>query len=110
MNQFKIRSCSDDCGNNRKIGADELTRLADAMAHEKGTIFYCGYCNNGQNEYELHEMFYDIKEELAITPCCHTEATEALKCYCAEGGCPDDIAADEERLERYDYIHAQTGR
>ena len=107
--RFDIVSCSDNCSDIRKLLPDELSRLDSSMAHSAGALFFCGYCRNGQNEWHLDEMLYDIINEIAVTPCCHTEATEALSCYCPEGQCEaeDDSTAQQDRRE---YISAQTGR
>jgi hypothetical protein len=105
--RFEIKSCSHICGNHRRILADEVQHLQEAFAHEEGTLFYCSYCRSGQNEYDdLSVMLFDKINEYAVTPCCHTEATEALKCYCAEGLCPDDDDS-MERQERLDYVWSQ---
>ena len=106
---FEVISCSDKCSDIRKLLPNELERLENSMAHSAGTLYFCGYCRNGQNEWHTNEMLYDITNEIAVTPCCHTEATEALSCYCPEDQCEadDDSVA---RQDRYSYISAQTGR
>ena len=107
--KFEVVSCSDNCSDIRKLLPDELTRLDSAMAHSAGALFFCGYCRNGQNEWHLDEMLYDITNEIAVTPCCHTEATEALSCYCPEDQCEaEDDSTDKQ--DRREYISAQTGR
>lgn len=106
MSQFVIKSCSDACDHNRKMEPKELERLVESMAHDSDTLYYCGYCRGGQNEWKANEMLFDTDNEFSVTPCCHTEATEALKCYCAAGTCPedDDSLATQERL---DYVWSQ---
>jgi hypothetical protein len=107
MSQFTIRSCSDTCSKLTNVFPEgELERLSNAMAHQVNTLYYCGYCNNGRNEWSINQMLFDLDNEMAVTPCCHTEATEALKCYCAEEACEadDDSLAKQERL---DYVWSQ---
>lgn len=109
MSDFNVISCSDKCSRIRRLTDDEFQRLARSMNHFADTLYYCGYCNHNRNEWIIGEMLFDDTNEVAVTPCCHTEATEALKCYCLEGACE----ADEESLEsqkRHDYIYTQTGR
>lgn len=108
--RFEIKSCSDVCDNNRKITDDEAKRLTESLAHYNNTLFYCGYCNSGQNEYDdMSVMLFDKENEFPVTPCCHTEATEALKCYCPEDRCEADDNS-QARDERLDYLWSQGAR
>lgn len=110
MSQFEIRSCSDTCSKLTNVFPEgELVRLYNSMAHSANTLYYCGHCNYGRNEWSIDKMLFDLENELAVTPCCHTEATEALKCYCVEGYCEAENG-DDGMQERQDYIYAQTGR
>lgn len=93
----------------RKMTEAETKRLHDSLAHEKNLLFYCGDCNDSQNEWYSREMLFDIEQDIPVTPCCHNEATEALNCYCPEDRCEADDDSDE-RDERSDYRYAQTGR
>jgi len=89
--KFDIRSCSDTCSKlTNEFPEGELERLLNAMAHRVNTLYYCGHCNNGRNEWSIDKMLFDLENEMAVTPCCHTEATEALVCYCVDGTCPAD--------------------
>jgi hypothetical protein len=91
MSQFEIRTCSGTCSKlTNEFPKGELERLDNAMAHRVNTLYYCGYCNFGRNEWSITQMLFDLENEMAVTPCCHTEATEALKCYCVEGSCLAD--------------------
>ena len=103
--RFEVQTCSSDCDHNRKMEASELERLVNSLEHPQETLYYCGYCRGGQNEWKANEMLFDTDKEFSVTPCCHTEATEALKCYC-EVQCPadDDSLAQQERL---DYVWSQ---
>jgi len=89
--KFDIRTCSDTCFKITNVFPEgELERLLNAMAHRVNTLYYCGHCNNGRNEWSIDKMLFDLENEMAVTPCCHTEATEALTCYCIDGTCPAD--------------------
>ena len=91
MSQFDIRTCSDTCSKLTNVFPEgELERLLNAMAHRVNTLYYCGHCNNGRHEWSIDKMLFDLENEMAVTPCCHTEATEALTCYCIDGTCPAD--------------------
>ena len=106
MSHFEIVTCSNNCSDIRKLLPEELKRLESSLSHDAGDLFYCGDCRNGQNEWHFDEMLFDVKNEIAVTPCCHTEATEALKCYRDEGVCKaeDDSQAREDRLS---YVWSQ---
>jgi hypothetical protein len=106
--RFAIRTCKNTCGNlTNTFAQGELLRLHAAMGHQINTLYYCGYCHNGRNEWSITQMLFDLDNEMAVTPCCHTEATEALKCYCPEEACEadDDSLAKQERL---DYVWSQS--
>jgi hypothetical protein len=108
MSRFEIRTCTNTCGDiTNRFPEGEYERLFNSMAHREGTLYYCGACNHGQNEWALQQMLFDRDNEMAVTPCCHTEATEALKCYCPEEACEadDDSLAQQERL---DYVWSQS--
>jgi hypothetical protein len=105
--RFAIKSCADACYYNRKMERAELKRLLSALAHEDDhTMYYCGYCRDGENEWQAGDMLYDTENEICVTPCCHTEATEALKCYCEYEACEanDDSIALQDRLS---YVGSQ---
>ena len=104
--RFGYQTCHYTCEDNRKITPVELARLVSSMEHDEDALYYCGYCCGGLNEWKATEMLFDRKTEVAVTPCCHTEATEALQCYCGEAGCPadNDGLAQEERLS---YVWSQ---
>jgi hypothetical protein len=77
--RWEIKSCSDDCNKHRLITEAEATRFCEVLDLVKPTDqFDCGWCNNGQNRWAINQLLFDIENEFPITPCCHTEATEAL--------------------------------
>jgi hypothetical protein len=92
--QFETVSCVDSCNSLRVTTYKEYEQLVAAFLHESDTVFECRVCNNGQNYWLLIQMLYDSKREICVTPCCHSEATEALKCHCAAKGeaCPEYAA------------------
>jgi hypothetical protein len=105
--RFAIKSCADACYHNRKIEPTELKRLLNALAHEDdNALYYCGYCAHSTNEWQASDMLFDTENEFAVTPCCHTEATEALKCYCPSEACEaeDDSIGAQDRLS---YVWSQ---
>jgi hypothetical protein len=63
--------------------------------------FYCEWCNNGQNEWKITELLFDIENEFPLTPCCHTEATEALDIPEAE---EDNQRREDEQSYRYSVL------
>jgi len=70
----EVRSCSDL----RKPTPQEIASFTESMDSSMSEIWLCGWCNNGQNEWLLHQMLFDPAYEFMVTPCCHTEAETAL--------------------------------
>jgi hypothetical protein len=101
--KFDIKSCSDDCSKHRKITLQEATRFAEVQYIDPEDEFYCGWCNHGKNEWKITELLFDIENEFAITPCCHTEATEALEI-------PEEDEHDQHREDEQNYRYSVTGR
>jgi hypothetical protein len=76
-----LRTCSDHCQPIRKATDLEIREyIEDHISHDD-ELWYCGYCRNGQNEWVMGDMLMDIENEFLVTPCCHTEAAEALCSY-----------------------------
>jgi len=70
----EIRSCSDL----RKPNQEEISKFVNDMESSMNELWLCGWCNGGQNEWFLYQMLFDPANEFMVTPCCHTEAEEAL--------------------------------
>jgi hypothetical protein len=100
--KWEIKSCSDECNKHRRITEEEVQEFAKIQYINPEDKFDCGWCNRGQNEWKITELLYDIENEFAITPCCHTEATEAL-----DIPEPED---DTRKQEELDYRYSVTGR
>jgi len=43
-------------------------------------LLYCGFCDNGQNEWYVRDMLKNDDGEI-VTPCCFTPASESLYSY-----------------------------
>ncbi len=100
--KWQIKSCSDDCKKHRRITIQEATRFAEIQYVNPTDEFNCGWCNQGKNEWKITELLFDDENEFPITPCCHTEATEAL-----------DIPEPEDNQRREDeenYRYSVVGR
>lgn len=95
--KWEIKSCSDKCDKHRRITVQEANEFAKAQSIEASDKFDCGWCNRGQNEWKITELLYDIENEFPITPCCHTEATEAFTFPVDE----HDQRAEDEASYRY---------
>ena len=103
--KWTYRECGHgDCERNRKVEDDEIDRFITSMEANRQDLFYCGNCNNGQNEWKAIELLFDIPNEMVITPCCHTEATESLVNYDAEE------AFDQRKEDEQSYRYSVTGR
>ena len=100
--KWEIKSCSDECSKHRKITLQEATKFAEIQYVNPTDEFECGWCNHGQNEWKITELLYDIENEFAITPCCHTEATEAFTF-------PED-EDDQRKEDEASYRYSVTGR
>ena len=101
--KWEIKSCSDDCNKHRKITIAEAAQFAKIQYVELTDKFECGWCNQGKNEWEITELLFDIENEFAITPCCHTEATEALNI-------PEQEENDQRKEDEASYRYSVTGR
>jgi len=101
--KWQIKSCSDDCNKHRKITIAEAAQFAKIQYVEITDRFECGWCNQGKNEWEITELLYDVANEFAITPCCHTEATEALNI-------PEPEENDQRKEDEASYRYSVTGR
>ena len=100
--RWVIKSWTDECSKHRKITLQEATKLADIQSVNPTDEFDCGWCNFGQNNWKITELLWDIENEFPITPCCHTEATEAFEF-------PED--EDEQRKEdEQSYRYSITGK
>lgn len=97
--KWAVKSCSDDCSKHRKITDEEAEKFAKIQEIAKSDEFTCGWCNNGQNEWAITELLWDKENEFAITPCCHTEATEAL-----DIPEPEDDGTLKEQEQDYRYM------
>ena len=100
--KWEVKSCSDDCNKHRKISMTETQRFYDTLDLPAGA-YTCGWCNNGQNEWRIHELLYDIENDFPITPCCHTEATEALEL-------PENEEYNQRKEDEASYRYSVTGR
>lgn len=100
--KWEIKSCTDGCSKHRKITIQEATRFAEIQYVNPTDEFTCDWCNHGQNEWKITELLFDIENEFPITPCCHTEATEAL-----DIPEPDD---DQRREDEDSYRYSVVGR
>jgi len=101
--KWQIKSCSDDCSKHRRITIQEATRFAEIQYVSPTDEFECGWCNQGKNEWKITELLFDIENEFAITPCCHTEATEALNI-------PELEENDQRKEDEASYRYSVTGR
>jgi hypothetical protein len=72
-----VRTCSDL----RQPTAQETSRFIESMDSSVNELWFCGWCNFGRNKWLLIQMLYDPENEFMVTPCCHTEAKEALVGY-----------------------------
>lgn len=98
-----IKTCSDKSKHNRKPTLPELLKFCQTFNIHLDDKFSCGWCRFGRNEWMVQELIWDEENEFLLTPCCHTEATEALDL-------PDE---DEENVRAQDessYRYAVTGR
>ena len=100
-NKWPIKSCSDACNKHRKITQEEAEELAKIQGVKSSEEFICGWCRNGQNEWKMTELLWDIENEFPITPCCHTEATEALDLPENKN---DEQRKEDEQSYRYSVI------
>jgi hypothetical protein len=100
--KWEIKSCTDSCSKHRRITIQEATRFAEIQYVNPTDEFTCDWCNHGQNEWKITELLFDIENEFPITPCCHTEATEAL-----DIPEPDD---DQRREDEESYRYSVVGR
>lgn len=101
-NKWPVKSCSDECNKHHKITQEEAEELAKIQGVEASDAFTCDWCNNGQNEWAITELLWDIENEFAITPCCHTEATEALDL-------PENEGYDQRKEDEQSYRYSVTG-
>jgi len=99
--KFQIKSCADK-SNHRRITAEEAQIFMKRQECENGA-YDCGWCNHGKNEWKITELLWDIENEFAITPCCHTEATEALEL-------PEKDEYDQQKEDNQNYRESITGR
>ena len=98
--KWQIKSCSDDCSKHRKINNEEVQEFFNRLG-VPNQAYTCGWCNKGQNEWKVEELLYDIENEFPLTPCCHTEATEALDLPELE---EDDQRREDEESYRYSVL------
>ena len=96
--KWEIKSCSDECNNHRQITKEEAKWFAKIQYIKEPDSVACVWCMFGRNEWKLTELLFDTENEFAITPCCHTEATEALELPEPEN---DDQRKDDEMSYRY---------
>ena len=89
-----VRSCSDL----RKPTPEETKNFVESLDSSINELWYCGWCNSGQNEWLLIQMLYDPVNEFMVTPCCHTEASEALVNYALAKDDWDQKAGDEKEI------------
>ena len=101
--KWEIKSCSDDCNKHRKITIAEAAQFAKIQYVEITDKFECGWCNQGKNEWEITELLFDVENEFPITPCCHTEATEALNI-------PELEENDQRKEDEASYRYSVLGR
>jgi hypothetical protein len=100
--KWQIKSCSDDCKKHRRISENEALHFAEIQFVKATDKFTCNWCNHGNNEWQITELLFDRENEFPITPCCHTEATEAL-----DIPEPDD---DQRREDEQNYRYSVVGR
>ena len=81
MDLSRLKTCSQQCDNNRKATSEEIADYITSHDSYPTELWFCGYCRNGQNEWTIPEMLFDTENEFLVTPCCHTEAAEALQNY-----------------------------
>ena len=101
--KWQIKSCSDDCNKHRRITQEEAQRFAKVQYIKPEDAFDCGWCNQGKNEWKITELLFDDENEFPITPCCHTEATEALEI-------PEREEDDQRREDEASYRYSVVGR
>jgi hypothetical protein len=101
--KWEIKSCSDECNNHRQITEEEAKRFAEIQYIKETDSFACGWCMYGRNEWKITELLFDAENEFAITPCCHTEATEALDI-------PEPENDDQRKDDEMSYRYSVTGR
>lgn len=99
-----IKTSADRSEHHRRIRNNEIEQFIESMEAHRYDVFECGYCNGCQNEWSAFELIYDSENEFALTPCCHTEATEALH-IAGRNGEPSQL-----REDRREYWRAVTGR
>lgn len=99
--RFQIKSCADK-SNHRRISAEEAQTFMNRQECGDGP-WECGWCNHGKNEWKISELLWDIENEFAISPCCHTEATEALEL-------PEEDDFDQLKEDNDNYRCSITGR
>jgi predicted sulfurtransferase len=100
--KWVVKSCTDECDKHRRITQEEAQRFAEIQHIKPTDAFDCGWCNSGRNTWAITELLWDMENEFAVTPCCHTEATEAL-----------DIPEEEDNQRQEDemsYRYSVTGR
>lgn len=103
--KWTYKTCQhDECDSHRKVEDDEIDRFISSMEANRQDLFYCGNCNNGRNEWKAIELLFDIPNEMVITPCCHTEATESLVNY------DEEEAYDQRKDDEQSYRYSVTGR
>jgi predicted sulfurtransferase len=98
--KWQIKSCSDDCNKHRKITNEEAQEFFNRLG-VPNQAYTCGWCNNGHNEWKIEELLFDIENEFPLTPCCHTEATEALDLPEIE---EDNQRKEDEESYRYSVL------
>lgn len=96
-NKWSIKSCSDECNGHRRITLEEATHLMKVQGIDNSALT-CDWCNHSRNEWKITELLFDIENDFPITPCCHTEATEALDIPEQE---EDSTRKDDERIYRF---------
>jgi hypothetical protein len=74
--KFEIKTCSNLGGVHRKITLEEVQQFIEIHSITNGA-WVCDWCA-GNNEWQITELLWSVEDDFAITPCCHTEATEAL--------------------------------
>lgn len=65
----------------RKATQDEIDIYVERIYSHSSELWFCGNCNNGQNEWLIKELLWDLENEFLVTPCCHGEAAAVLNSY-----------------------------
>jgi hypothetical protein len=99
-----IKSCIDKCDTHRRATDTEIERFTKIQNVSKKDYLDCSWCNKGKNSWLPSELLFDEEQEFLITPCCHTEATEALDIP------EQDDGHDQRAEDELSYRYSVTGR